>query len=371
MVSRVDIRYHHRSHRRLLAFELTETAEESPVDAVIVPGSRPVQWMREAMGVARGLGCALVALCSRQVKADEVAELGDEFGVVTVAVDVGTADGGLPPLVTGDLLRGTPFERTSDASMKRNVGLLLSRVAGWEQVLFLDDDIHGVSPSSARSACGLLSRYDAVGLENAGFPDNSVVCHALRELGGKQDQYVGSGGLAVRPCETQSFFPNIYNEDWFFLIGDTCPPRVAVTGAMRQKEFDPFANPDRARSEEFGDCLAEGLYWLLDYHLPLETADEDHWKDFRRRRMRFIDHLLLGLPFHFDGKALRKRRASLEAAKRTCEQIEPALCVDYLNRWRDDLATWREFIDDMPVNIGVDRALDHLGIADRAHRSGS
>jgi len=43
--------------------------------------------------------------------------------------------------------------------------------------------------------------------------------------------------------------------------------------------------------------------------------------------------------------------------------------VDYLDLWRTDLATWREFIEDMPFNIGVDGAFDHLGIANRVHRS--
>lgn len=321
------------------------------------------------MGLARGLGCVLVALCSRQVKGDEVAHLGDEFGVVAVAVDVSNAVGGMPSLATSDRMIGTPFERASDASMKRNLGLLLSRVAGWEQVLFLDDDIYGVSPASARSACGLLSRYDAVGLENAGFPDNSVVCHAFREIGGKQDQYVGSGGLAVRPLETQSFFPNIYNADWFFLIGETRLPKVAVTGAMRQKEFDPFANPDRARSEEFGDCLAEGLYWLLDHHLPLEAADGVHWRDFLHRRLRFIDGLLGSMWTQPATKARSRRIASLTAARNTCEHIHPALCTEYLDFWRADLETWRQFVDDTPAGLGIDRALDYLGLSGIVHQS--
>jgi hypothetical protein len=371
MVGRVDLRYHHRSHRRLLSIEPAETAPQSPVDAVIVPGSRAVQWMREAMGLARGLDCVLLVMCSRQVKADEVADLGDELGVVAVAVDTTATDGGAPALATSDLLTGTRFERLSDASEKRNLGLLLSALAGWERVLFLDDDIYGVTPGDARTACGLLDSYDAVGLENIGFPDNSVVCHAHREVGGKQDQYVGSGGLAVRPRDCRSFFPNIYNEDWFFLVGEARPPSVAATGAMRQKAFDPFANPDRARSEEFGDCLAEGLYWLLDHHLPLEAADEVHWRDFLHRRARFIDSLLESMWLRPETKARSRRIASLTTARSTCEQIDPALCTDYLDLWRADLGTWRQLVDGLPTNLGIDRALDYLGLADRTQRSRS
>ena len=34
-------------------------------------------------------------------------------------------------------------------------------------------------------------------------------------------------------------------------------------GHAVQAEYDPFANPERARREEFGDLLAEGLYALI------------------------------------------------------------------------------------------------------------
>ena len=49
-------------------------------------------------------------------------------------------------------------------------------------------------------------------------------------------------------------------------------PRV---GHAKQAEYDPFANPDRARREEFGDLLAEGLYALMggeDPSVPFERA---------------------------------------------------------------------------------------------------
>jgi hypothetical protein len=326
--------------------------------------------MREVIGLAGRIGSPLIALCSQHVSAHEVADLGDELGVMSVAIDVRpTAEVG-PPITCDDSLAGTLFQRTSDVSRKRNLGLLLGRIVGWERVLFIDDDILGVDPSDARSACGLLDRFDAVGLENSGFPDNSVVCHARRETGSRQGQFVGVGGLAVSPRRTRSFFPKIYNQDWFFLIGESQPPRVAMTGTMFQKKYDPFVDPDRARSEEFGDSLAEGLYWLLDHHLPLDMADTVHWRDFLHRRVRFIDDLLGRLDHHFDGKALQKRLRALEAARRTCSLIEPEFCVDYLNSWRADLESWLQFIDDSPTGLGIDRAIEYLGLSGVAHRSG-
>jgi len=371
VVRRVDIRHHHSSHRQLLTIEAAALAPKRPVEAMIVPASRPVQWLREVMGLAGAIGSPLIALCSRRVSAREVADLGNELGVMAVAIDVTSTAEVSPPMTCDDFLADTFFERTSDVSRKRNLGLLLGRMAGYNRVLFVDDDVHGVSQSDARSACGLLDRFDAVGLENAGFPDNSVVCHVRREVGSRQGQFVGVGGLAVSPRRTRSFFPKIYNQDWFFLIGESQPPRVAMTGTMVQRKYDPFVDPDRARSEELGDCLAEGLYWLLDHHLPLDVADTGHWRDFLHRRIRFIDDLLGRLNHHFVGEALQKRLRALEVAKQTCSLIEPEFCVEYLDSWRADLVLWRQSINDLPTGLGIDRALEHLGLSSVAHRSGA
>jgi len=114
-------------------------------------------------------------------------------------------------------------------------------------------------------AAGLLSTYNAVGLSIGGFPDNSVVCHAYRDVGGSQQSFIGGGALAVVLSRNHSFFPKIYNEDWFYLLdAEKGLQPLAVTGAVRQSPYDPYRSPERARAEEFGDVLAEGVFWLLD-----------------------------------------------------------------------------------------------------------
>ena len=53
------------------------------------------------------------------------------------------------------------------------------------------------------------------------YPGNSVVCHAHRLGGGHQDVFASASGLGVR-CDRDelAFFPNIYNEDWFFFADE-------------------------------------------------------------------------------------------------------------------------------------------------------
>jgi len=352
---------HHGSHRHLLTVENADEVRKVAVDAVVVPAARPVGWLGHAIDLTVQLGCVLVAMCSKDVMADEVLRLGKRVDARILAVDIAAIRNSFPAPSTDRLLSGTPFHRRSDASRKRNFALVLSHLAGWDRLLFLDDDIFNVEPSHAQAACGLLDYYDAVGLQNLGYPDNSVVCHAYRDLGGVQDQFVGVGALALRPRRICSFFPNVYNQDWLFLLGAGQSPRVAVTGLMKQKEYDPFAHPNRARSEEFGDCLAEGLYWLLDNGQTPDQADERHWRNFLDHRRTFISHLLKKVAQRPDTAEQRKWQESLRASEATCALIDPRLCTKYVSLWRSDLEKWRASIALMPDRLGLEKALAHLG----------
>ena len=363
-------RTHHSTHRHLLESQAPVDVRIRGVDALVVPTARPVSWMREAMTLAVALGCVLVAVCSHRILAADAAHLGQEFGVPTIALDMKDCAGVVPPSSAAALMQNGDVVHNSDVSAKRNLLLLLSRIAGWERVLFLDDDIYDLDPGHARAAVGLLDRYAAAGLQNVGFPDNSVVCHAFRAVGGPQEQFVGAGAMAVAPGRTRSFFPLIYNDDWLYLLGDAQPPRVAVTGSMRQKKFDPFAKVDRARGEEFGDCLAEGLFWLLDERLPLTRADDEYWHGFLGRRARFIDRLRTRVERVIEDPDLQSRMvSSLSQAQDINAEITPDLCAEYVRRWRFDLDSWQRSIDGTPTGLGIDRALDYLGLAGVAHRS--
>jgi len=352
---------HHGSHRSLLDVFQSDDVPRALINAVIVPAARPVESISAAISLATEIGCVLVVLCSREVEADDVARVAADVGGSVVSVDVDAVADVLPVFETGEVVNGSRFSRLSDLSSKRNLALVLSRMAGWEKVLFLDDDIDNVHPRSVYAAAGLLDRYDAVGLENVGYPDNSVVCHVSRAVGFQQDQFVGAGALAIAPARMNSFFPDIYNEDWLFLLGSRNKLQVAITGTMLQREFDPFADPDRARGEELGDCLAEGLYWLLDDGWSIDYADVKHWRLFLRLRMRFIEELLVRLDQ--DSEANAEKIAALRAAGEICAALaeEPELCDGYVRLWRSDLARWRTFLEGCPYRIGLKKALSELG----------
>ncbi len=365
---------HSPSHRQLLSRAQAPEMGGRRIDAIIVPSARSAPYLRHAAGLAEGLGATLVVLCSphprgRARARDIVADLSDRYPLVgLVAVDMPPAlDHPMPRFETSKMLAGTRFERRTDTSLKRNLGLLLARSVGWHRVVFLDDDIHVEDPADLCRAVSLLDRHYAVGLSVGGYPDNSVVCHAHRDTGGWQETFVGGGALAVRADRVESFFPNVYNEDWLFLLDDVRLRPVAETGTAKQQPYDPFANPERARGEEFGDDLAEGVFALLDRGGRVQDADEQYWRGFLAARGKLILDIIERTKKLDDMEPGQRQRmlASLRAAYGRLQCAPPDLFVRYLRAWRADGTRWRRCLAELPTDLSVEKALVHLGLAGR------
>lgn len=327
-----------------------------------MPTARPPAYLTEAADLAQALDCTLVTLHSKWTTAAKAAERLPR-SVDLIAIDVpDPAQLRLPAWETSRLLAGTVFARRSDLSAKRNLGLILSRRLGWSRVLFLDDDITELNPADVRQAIGLLDTHNAVGLQVGGFPDHSVVCHAYRQAGGRQQAFIGGGALAVQVGRSNSFFPEIYNDDWFFLLdGHKGLQPVATAGQVRQNRYDPFRTPDRARAEELGDVLAEGIYWLLDQDRSIIDADQAHWKKFLAKRKQFIRRVLKMVEqaaIEPDDKA--RRIAALKGSLGRLELITPELCDNYLRAWVTDWWRWQRHIQQLPARQQRAQALAAL-----------
>ncbi|MEU4540844.1 hypothetical protein AB0G15_39020 [Streptosporangium sp. NPDC023825] len=360
---RVATEHHHGSHRHLA--DILEMGHSSGalgmVDAIVVPTIRHPRWLRHATRLAVALDCPLVSLHSRRWSSARHAVAAMPINVEFLAIDVDDVDRlNLPDLMTTALLRGTLFDRPTDLSAKRNAGLLLARLMGWERIVFLDDDIEVGGHEEVARAAALLDTYDVVGMHIGGYPDNSVACHAYRETEGRQDSFVGGGALAVETTRLPSFFPNIYNEDWFYLLGETSLRRLAVTGTVKQRPYDPFDRPARARDQELGDVLAEGIYWLLDERTGTGwrgATDVRHWSRFLLARKEFLEHVLRRVRCLPAGSKPDRRamEASLLAALGRLSRIEAGFCVAYVKAWAEDRRRWADHLHRFPV-LGSDVA---------------
>lgn len=343
-------------------------------DAIVVPTNRRVEVLSDCIGLALETEIPLIVVCSKRVDMHQVIDVATRANVKAFALD-------LPPHPANPLgisfttssdedLVAASWGPTRDLSMKRNLGLVLARMLGWQRLMFLDDDISDVTEEDVDALAAGLSDHSVSVLIPEEYPDNSVACHAHRLGGGYQGKFASAGGMGVR-CDRDdlAFFPNIYNEDWFFFSEEAASHRITHVGVSRQREYDPYEDPQRAVKEEFGDLLAEGLYARLDIHRGILGVDIDYWAAFIERRRDFLRRVAESLTRHPDrelntgrGPEVRAAQVSIRAAQGQLDRIHPALCQRFVDLWQLDLVQWRRYLTKLPHFESIASALKHLDL---------
>jgi hypothetical protein len=343
--------FHIESHAALLQQPADAEVSRRALDAIVVPTIRP-QSLQPATVLASEMGCALVALCSTPEQAgqalSECGPAGDDTLVTYVPRSI---EDNLLSFLTS-VHPENDIERSChiDIARKRNVGLLLARLCGWRTIMYLDDDIRDLTASAVSRAAALTARFQAAGFEINYYPDNSVVCHAHRLTGGKQDTFPGGSALVVDVERCNTLFPPIYNEDWLFLFDAVQSRSVAVAGTLSQLEYQPFAHSRRAASEEFGDVIAEGLYRLIHEGADVTDATYAYWQSALERRFQLIDHIAARLLLQDeDAPVIGSALMSLAAARKRLSAISALACVSFIRAWRTDLDAWRHRLHGLPV----------------------
>lgn len=373
-----DGRLHQPSHASLIPLAMPPSGGSgAPPDAIIVPTARPARNLRTAIDLARALDCHLVILCSARTRPFAARALCAMKGCARASVvDVPAAyDHPHLDFETSEWVRTGSGRvvcgaRDSDLSVKRNIGLLMARMLGWRRIFFMDDDIRNVSALDLTRTVSLLgddgAGYRSASIRVLDYPDNSVVCHARREVGERQDVFVTGSVLAVDTTAPVAFFPDLYNEDWLFLYQDVARGRIASPGwtharQVKQVRYNPFDDPQRAAAEEFGDMLTEGLFALLHHGLGESDATDEYWSAFLRDRRILLDEVSDRLPH-----ARRDLRPgidkAIEIARRTLSDVTPDLCSSFLAAWGRDQRRWSALRDRLPSAGSVPEALDALNL---------
>lgn len=338
------------------------------LDAIIVPGSRPAANLDHAVMLAKAARCWLLVVCSQRLHGTEVEEfLAERSFRKAIVID-------LPPGYRHELLefprlrsveKDLPREcnfYTTDLSMKRNIGLVLARMLGWKRIFFLDDDIRDIAYPNLQTTVDMLGSYPTVGMRVTHFPDNSIVCHANRETRGSQDVFVSGAALAVNCDQNTGFFPDIYNEDWFFFFDNASNGKLANSYLeATQLAYYPFASEKRAAWQEFGDVLAEGLYTLLHLGRSIWDATPAYWAYFLEARWSFLEGILTRLQ-NADLENRDDVVAAVKSALKCLGQIEPELCARYIQAWREDLQLWKLRMAKIPAGLPQKEALARLGL---------
>jgi hypothetical protein len=359
----------HGSHNALTNQNATDhgSAGDLQLDAIVVPGSRPAEKLDHAVTLARAADCWLMVICSQWLERAAVEDL-LAARLYHKAIVIDLPDDYSHELLSFPGLRSIASEMpvesryyVTDLSMKRNIALVIARMVRWRHIFFLDDDIRDVSYPDLQHTVNMLGSFATAGMWVTEFPDNSIVCHANRATRGPQDVFVSGAALAVNCDEEIGFFPDLYNEDWLFFFDDASAGRLGNSHRRAtQLVYDPFADPQRAAWQEFGDTLAEGLYALLHLGLRVEDSTCEYWTQFIEARRKFLETVRARLQ-DADPTTIDKILPAVDSALTCLQAIQPELCERYIQMWRHDLADWKEKIRRLPtVSIGV--ALKQLGL---------
>ncbi len=324
------------------------------LDAVIVPTSRTSGHLQYATQLADKTNACLVALCSGQAAAKEVQGVGVDIPAsYNHQLIVGLATDTHPQALFG--------REHNDISLKRNLGMLLARLVGWKTILFLDDDLTSIT--GLEQALGQVQDVGAAGFLVSEFPDNSVVRHAERLSGVEPGVALSGGALVVNVPSALGFFPRVYNEDWFFLHDMLGRPTHRVTGKAQQQPYNPFQDPLRAASEEFGDVLAEGIRALSSLGVNCTDATVSDWQDVLDCRQKLVQGIRSRLSARYTEPDVRDAISALQAADARLVTFTSLHCVEYIAAWREDINLWQRRLAVLPTGLSLDQALRYLALS--------
>ena len=360
------------------------------VDAIILPTIRTPEQISSAVELATQAKCQLYALYTDKVPAGLLTDLArlKRDAVIPLAVPSDLQHHLLD--LAADLPQSLASAAARDISRKRNVGLLIGRACGWTRMLFLDDDIRRLNVAKLSSAAALLDKFPVVGLQVKKYPDASVVGHARRLTGRRQEPFVSGGSLLVNPQRLNGFFPPVYHEDWLCIINHLRLGEVAIGGAVGQLPYRPFVTSERARFEEFGEILASGLLWLVhargrtgatepatrsaipqvaEYAYWREATKPVFWEEILQHRGAVLEEIAARLK-EMNPCYLPPLR-SVEAAQHRFHELRPDEFVSFTKRWVGGLAVWRNRLSHLPRVDSVEKALAELGLMDavRMHKA--
>jgi hypothetical protein len=340
-----------------------------PLGGIVLPTSRDLTQdlpgLRLGARLALANNCPLFVVISQAARDVDFPEsLRRRLGTLLVIVRLDDVDVAWRPKLESCSHYLSTLERANDVGGKRNLGVQAAIVFGWATMLFLDDDI---SPAVGeptldedglyRGQCALAENPGlmAVGWTSEDFNDNSVIGHARPYCGKAQGVFIGGGALLVRCGPRMPFFPDVYNEDWLFLIALALAgpdPRHALgwAGRVHQQPYEPFRER-RARSEEAGEVIGEGLMNRLEDlgRGMLEDLGRAQWREFLKARLHLIHEMRSYLSGAIEterspGRQRQLRRIDrvLGVAGRVSRKLKPADLQIYVETWVADHSPWHE-----------------------------
>ncbi|MFR3529030.1 MAG: hypothetical protein ACLTTZ_00465 [Lachnospiraceae bacterium] len=202
-----------------------------------------------------------------------------------------------------------------DIPLKRSYALFDAQNNGYENILFLDDDILMTEKNMRYGLSGLTNQKSIVGFHVTDYPDVSTIDHIERIITNCTNTISMTGSCMF--CNVRKIdgdFPLLYNEDLFFFMKQKNPNDIISGGTVIQREYYPWLSYDRIRHEQFGDIIYEAIKrrflnpllgridWNEEIQLRLERIE-------RLQCCTFQDHFTYALQAAYNGTKDIKKSA--------------------------------------------------------------
>jgi hypothetical protein len=225
------------------------------------------------------------------------------------------------------------YSRGWDLPEKRSYALWLARRDRLARILLLDDDIRHVASGDLTSAARALDDFAIAGLFVDDFPDTSAVGHAEILAGERVWPFISGSCLFLRSANCTGFFPQIYNEDWLFMLPHIDKHSVCEIGTIGQLPYDPFPSAEVGQFQEFGEIVADGLFELAAQKRLAERRKTAIWAERLRERSEWIGEVRSRVD---DPRCLSILRSSAHVL----DSVTPSDCVTFIDLWDSDRDRW-------------------------------
>ena len=357
------------------------------------PFSRTREQIRQHMQRAEDYGLHIVILCSGACRRQDVAACAETYRKLNWMVIEGpfTHAGLGLEFATDNALFSYPV--ANDTAPKRNFALLFARYMGWQTVLFVDDDITFSTQHFLKMIDAIYDGASIVASNARKYADNSVVVRALHDMYGRNqvDEFLGASAIAINAQDDLlGFCPHIYNEEWLFMLPYVLAGQKPVwAGSVKQLRYKGFTR-QRAKNEEAGDLIGEGLVRLAMSILEQDSggtpakmtlqqlaqrADKTFWEREILQRAMFTQEML-GRAKRPSIRFLQRRRirkalqTSLDTliGNKSHDGITPEAAAAWVQHWIEDLARWHNVAKahSPGARPNMDDVLERLGASARA-----
>jgi len=225
----------------------------------------------------------------------------------------------------------------------RNYAVWLALSRNLERVILIDDDILLSDSAQVLATLNLLSQFPLIGAKTIGMPDDSVVGHVLRGLGAVEHDFISGQYLGLALDRISFHFPDVYDEDWIFLLLHSLELPLARYGTVTQLYYDPFGDMEaECLFQEPGEILVEGLIdAIVMYRRPSLLFEEVFWRKIvfsRKSRITEIEGLLRERP---DGRELLHHHGKLAIYH---EEVDPRTFAKWWRGYFEANKIWRQIL---------------------------